>query len=75
LIQKITLIIIDVYWLIILYYPKKTKTNEVLILWARQLPRMVYRLDLSIDENSKIHLIKTAVKIKLIFAQLITHYL
>jgi len=36
---------------------------------------MVYRLDLSADENSKTYLIKTAIKIKLIFAQLITHYL
>lgn len=36
---------------------------------------MVHFLDVSIDKNSTFSLTKTAVKMKLIFTQLIAHYL
>jgi hypothetical protein len=58
-----------------LYIYITTLIDEVLILWQHKLPRMVHRLNFSPHQNRKSNGIQTAVKMKLIFSQLVAHYL
>jgi len=48
---------------------------EILVLWQHQLSRVVHSLNFSAHQNSISVSIQTAVKVKLVFAQLLTFYL
>ena len=49
--------------------------DAILVLWEDKLSLVVHRLNISPHQNSNSSNTQTAVKIKLVFAQLITHYL